>query len=94
MTANNYIQIAINEAQKSDLYAKHGSVMVAHGKIVSRGHNHSRTTIKGRLRYSSLPKRLQNNCICSVHSEMDCLMNAVGRGSYFKQRSLREPKER
>lgn len=90
MAANNYIQIAVDEAQKSDLYAKHGSVMVAHGKIVSRGHNHSRTTITGRLKYSSLPKRLRNNCVCSVHSEMDCLLNSVRRGSWYKQRPLRE----
>ena len=39
-----FINIAINEAEKSSLLMKHGCVVVKNGKIVGRGYNSSRST--------------------------------------------------
>lgn len=80
-----FIKLAAREAQKSDMKIKHGSTLVVNGKIVSRGHNHSRSSINGVGTRARLPKALFRTDLpmCSVHAEMHCLLK-----SCFKQRPL------
>ena len=57
-----FINLAINEAEKSSLLMKHGCVVVKKGKIVGRGFNSSRTASKDKFINS-----------CSCHAEMAAL---------------------
>jgi len=61
-----YIDLAIREAYKSEMYTRHGCVIVVNGKIIGRGHNNYRTT------FSDNP--MKNGCSC--HAEMDALRKA------------------
>lgn len=82
-----FISIATQEAEKSDMKIKHGSALVAGGKVIARGHNHLRETIQGKLRHSnikSLYTKHANQPIASIHAEMDCLLTALSTTQYFK----------
>jgi len=58
-----YIMQAANEAYKSPVLMRHGSVAVANGKIRGRGYNHYRSYSKDAF---------INNC-CTCHAECDVL---------------------
>ena len=60
-----YIMHAANEAEKSPVLMRHGSIAVANGKVRGRGHNHYRTSSKDAF--------IQNSCTC--HAEIACLRN-------------------
>ena len=60
-----YINMAANEATKSPVLMRHGSIAVAGGKVLGRGHNNYRTTSKDKF--------IQNTCTC--HAEIACLRN-------------------
>ena len=60
-----YIMQAANEAYKSPVLMRHGSVAVANGKIRGRGHNHYRSYSKDNF--------INNSCTC--HAEIACLRN-------------------
>lgn len=62
-----YINIAINEAHKSDCQMMHGCVAVSNGKIIGRGYNHHRCcTHDGFI--------LKNKYTC--HAEISAIRNA------------------
>jgi len=72
-----YIMQAANEADKSPVLMRHGSVAVANGKVRGRGHNHYRTYSKDAF--------IQNSCTC--HAEIACLRNmfhSCGTNAYGK----------
>ena len=46
ITDMKFVNYAANEAAKSPVLMRHGSVAVANGKIMGRGHNHYRCTSK------------------------------------------------
>ena len=72
-----YIMQAANEADKSPVLMRHGSVAVANGKVRGRGHNHYRTYSKDAF--------IQNSCTC--HAEIACLRNmfhSCGTNTYGK----------
>ena len=60
-----YIMQAANEAEKSPVLMRHGSIAVANGKVRGRGHNHYRSYSKDAF--------IQNSCTC--HAEIACLRN-------------------
>ena len=60
-----YISMAANQAYKSPVLMRHGSVAVAGGKVMGRGFNNYRTTSKDQF--------IQNTCTC--HAEIACLRN-------------------
>tara|TARA_B100001093_G_C26780441_1_gene994353 strand:- start:1147 stop:1425 length:279 start_codon:yes stop_codon:yes gene_type:complete len=60
-----YINMAANEARKSKVLMRHGSVAVSGGKVLGRGYNNYRTTSKDNF--------IQNTCTC--HAEIACLRN-------------------
>jgi len=41
-----YLKEAAEEAKKSDVYAKHGCLIVKGGRIVAKGHNSVRTRLE------------------------------------------------
>lgn len=95
---NTFVKLAVREAEKSDMKIKHGSTLVSNGRVISRGYNHTRTTISGKGKRMRLPKSLcQSGMVtgglpmCSVHAEVHCLLNTATDGSYFKPRPLFEP---
>eukprot|EP01115_Flamella_aegyptia_P004001 TRINITY_DN177_c0_g1_i2.p1 TRINITY_DN177_c0_g1~~TRINITY_DN177_c0_g1_i2.p1 ORF type:complete len:76 (+),score=5.25 TRINITY_DN177_c0_g1_i2:63-290(+) len=57
MKIEKYLKEAQQEAEKSDMNFRHGAVIVKGGKILSRGHNQSRT-------------RINHSTYCSTHAEM------------------------
>jgi len=59
-----YINIAIDEALKSEMEMSHGSVIAKKGKFVSKGFNSRRTYIKGEVFPSSHAER---SAMCSLH---------------------------
>tara|TARA_B110000977_G_C11072881_1_gene490193 strand:- start:537 stop:812 length:276 start_codon:yes stop_codon:yes gene_type:complete len=59
------IMHAANEADKSPVLMRHGSIAVANGKIIGRGHNHYRSYSKDTF--------INNSCTC--HAEIACLRN-------------------
>ncbi len=63
-----FANIAYEEALKSDLLSKHGSVAVQNGKVIARGHNSSRCYSNDGL--------LKNSC--STHAEVDVLRQILG----------------
>lgn len=69
-----FIEAAMREAQNSDMNIKHGAVLVKNGKIVSTGHNHTRTAISGVTRWKGMP---ECTAMCSVHAEMHALMRGA-----------------
>lgn len=80
MLSNNdmrYIMQAANEAEKSPVLMRHGSVAVANGKVRGRGHNNYRTYSKDAF--------IKNSCTC--HAEIACLRNmfySCGTNAYGK----------
>lgn len=60
-----FINAAHHEALKSPVLMRHGSVAVANGKIMGRGHNHYRTCSKDQF--------ISNTCTC--HAEIASLRN-------------------
>lgn len=61
-----YMELAVREAYKSEMYTRHGCVIVVNGKVIGRGHNNYRTAFAdGFIRGT-----------CSCHAEMDALRNA------------------
>ena len=67
-----YFNLAAEEAMKSNMDFKHGAILTCNGKIIGKGHNHSRNQIKGKLNNNSL----KNMPLCSLHSEMHCLLSS------------------
>lgn len=58
-----FANVAMEEANKSDLLSQHGCVAVINGKVMARGHNSSRCySVDGFLRKT-----------CSCHAEVDVL---------------------
>ena len=58
-----FANVAMDEANKSDLLSQHGCVAVINGKVMARGHNSSRCySADGFLRKT-----------CSCHAEVDVL---------------------
>lgn len=55
-----FLGLAAEEAQRSDMYHKHGAVLVKGGHVVAKGHNSRRTRLHG-----------ANHC--STHAEMNAL---------------------
>tara|TARA_B100000482_G_scaffold146196_1_gene108417 strand:- start:124 stop:390 length:267 start_codon:yes stop_codon:yes gene_type:complete len=80
MLSNNdmrYIMYAADEAAKSPVLMRHGSVAVANGKIMGRGYNH----------YRSYSKDMFINNSCTCHAEIACLRNmfySCGTNTYGK----------
>lgn len=68
-----FLKVAIQEAQNSDMHQKHGCVLVSSGKILARGHNHTRNSISNQAKQLHLPNDLAP--LCSIHAEMHCLLN-------------------
>lgn len=89
--ASTYLNVAREQASKSDMHIKHGCCVVRGGKVIGTGYNHTRNQFSGRLRHLGLPKRLQSRTMCSVHSEVVALLNAVGAEQCFKGGCLRRP---
>ena len=58
-----HMQVAVEEAYKSNVLYKHGCVAVVSGKVVARGYNKYRTFSKDGL--------INDNCSC--HAEIDVL---------------------
>jgi len=58
-----YLEIAAQEAEKSNLGFRHGCIAVSGGKIIARGYNNARTFSKDGL--------INNTCSC--HAEIDVL---------------------
>jgi tRNA(Arg) A34 adenosine deaminase TadA len=72
-----YIMYAANEADKSQVLMRHGSVAVLGGKIMGRGHNHYRSTSKDAF--------ITNSCTC--HAEIASLrdmFHCCGSNAYGK----------
>lgn len=69
-----FIALAGEWAMKSDLFSRHGCVLVVHGKPVSYGFN--------QLRNYSRDGMIQGY---SCHAEMDALRNAVKRKVFYKR---------
>lgn len=65
LTEERYIIHAALESSKSDLVSRHGSVIVANGKILGRGHNSSRTQSRDGF--------IKNTCSC--HAEIAAIRN-------------------
>ena len=66
------INACINEAHRVvDMPQRLGSVALSGGKIISKGHNHSRTKIRNRK-------------VCSFHAEVDVLSRLL-RGTYNRK---------
>jgi pyrimidine deaminase RibD-like protein len=61
-----YMELAVREAYKSEMYTRHGCIIVVNGKIIGRGHNNYRTVFADGF--------VQGSCSC--HAEMDALRNA------------------
>lgn len=61
-----YMELAIREAYKSEMYTRHGCIVVVNGKIIGRGHNNYRTVYEDNF--------VEGTCSC--HAEMDALRNA------------------
>jgi hypothetical protein len=81
-----FANVAMEEANKSDLLSQHGCVAVINGKIIARGHNSSRCySSDGFLRKT-----------CSSHAEVDVLRKLfhiykpdMYENNKFKSRSTR-----
>lgn len=58
-----FISEAAHEANKSQIYHQHGCVIVCNGRIVAKGHNHSRCTSSDGL--------IKDTCTC--HAEIAAL---------------------
>ena len=95
-----YMKLAVMEAMKSDMTIKHGAVLVVNGKVMSRGYNHTRNYINGKLKYLGASRALghyrensilRGEPLCSLHSEMDCLLKMGGGRSYFLSKGPKEP---
>ena len=79
ITDETFIRHAAAESNKSQLTSKHGCIAVAHGKILGRGHNSSRT--------QSSDGFICNTCSC--HAEIASLRNLYhncgGANTYGKR---------
>lgn len=76
-----YMELAVREAYKSEMYNRHGCVIVVNGKIIGRGCNNYRTVFKDGIANSS----------CSCHAEMDALRNAFRAKKCPTKRSRNTP---
>lgn len=55
-----FLGLAAQEAHHSDMYHKHGAVLVKGGRVVAKGHNSRRTRLQGANHwYSAHPHNLQ-----------------------------------
>lgn len=61
-----YMELAVREAYKSNMYSRHGCIIVVNGKVIGRGHNNYRTVFGDGF--------IEGTCSC--HAEMDALRNA------------------
>ena len=61
-----YMQLALDVAQKSPCNMKHGAVCVVKGRVVGRGYNHYRGQARDGF--------IQNSCTC--HAEIAAVRNA------------------
>lgn len=77
-TQQAYLSVAYDEAMKAnDVLYRLACIAVKNGKIVSRGHNHSRTALKGRV-------------LCSFHAEVDTLYRLLwGTDQNFRHQHRR-----
>jgi tRNA(Arg) A34 adenosine deaminase TadA len=64
-----YVEIAANEAAKSDYHYRLGAVVVDHGRVVGKGCNELRTD-----------PNLRRRGYYSVHAEIRSLMRSKGKG--------------
>lgn len=62
----NFMQIALEEAQKSPCNMKHGAVAVVKGHIIGRGYNHYRCNTRDGF--------VRDSCTC--HAEMAAIRQA------------------
>lgn len=60
------LSIAIEEANKSKMFMRHGCVISYKKRLISKGHNHYRSKFKG-----------EEN-LCSCHAEMHAMKRIVG----------------
>lgn len=60
-----YLNLAGEQAKKSPVLMRHGSVAVCGGKVMGRGHNSYRTYSKDSF--------IKNTCAC--HAEIACMRN-------------------
>ena len=72
-TTLSFVNIAASEAQNSDMHFKHGCALVGNGKILARGHNHTRNSISNQAKQLNIPTNM--GPLCSLHAEMHCLLN-------------------
>lgn len=70
-----YFKEALDCIDPLDKKQCHGAVLVTGNKIISRGKNKSYNRI------------LKNN-VCSIHAEIDCLNNVIGKYRRIKSRVL------
>lgn len=79
-----YMELAVREAYKSEMYTRHGCVIVVNGKVIGRGHNNYRTVFADGFVEG----------MCSCHAEMDALRNAFkGKKCVAKHPSLNSKAE-
>lgn len=67
-----YFNVALSNAEKSNMDMRLGAVLVSGGKVVSQGHNHHRT-------------KFGNFSFPSLHAEISCLFRFL-RPHYLKSR--------
>lgn len=90
LTEERFIIHAALESSKSDLVSRHGSVIVANGKILGRGHNSSRTQSRDGF--------IKNTCSC--HAEIaairnvfhNCSKNTFTKSAYNNKQCVLHPK--
>lgn len=67
-----YLNLALEEAKKSDVLIKVGAVLVRRGRILAVGHNHHHAT-----RMSHIHR--------TCHAEMDALMRLFRNSRYYQK---------
>lgn len=77
-----YMELAVREAYKSEMYTRHGCIIVVNGKIVGRGCNNYRTVFGDGF--------IKNTCSC--HAEMDALRNTFRTKKCTAKRPLSKSK--
>ncbi len=70
---NTFLNIAKNEAQKSNIRCSHGAVITDGNRIISKGFNHNRTRFKN------------FETICSCHAERDAVMKLLALKGWKKR---------
>ena len=88
-----YFNIAIDQAKKSSMNMKHGAVLVINGRIVSKGFNHHRNAVKGKLKFRS-KHNIKTDHMCSLHSEMHCLLTSGLTPCCFLRRQAKKSRKK